>query len=222
MVVEAFMISGYPIIEKYFSVTPHQKSLLESLGNLYHEWNTRLNLVSRQDLPHLYVRHVLHSLSIAKMVQFLPESKILDVGTGGGFPTIPLAIMFPDVQFLAIDSIGKKVRAVQGMIDALSLPNVTTEQIRAEKVRGNFDFVLGRAVTRLPTFISWVKDRVSPVSRHEIPNGVLYLKGGDFDQEVSAINLPYKIYPIQSYFEDPFFETKKVVHIMFNQLKAPR
>ena len=206
-------IGGHRLIEKYFPLTVDKRALFDYLGEMYNLWNARLNLISRQDLPHLYVRHVLHSLSIAKVISFLPGTKILDVGTGGGFPTIPLAILFPQVQFHAIDSTGKKIQAVQSIVNELSLSNVTTEQIRAENLKGKYDFVLGRAIAQLPTFYKWVKDKISPNSLHPLENGILYLKGGDFQGELSQLSMPHSVYNIQDFFDDPFFETKKIVHI---------
>lgn len=185
---------------------------MERLGALYTEWNAKINVVSRKDIDELYVRHVLHSLGIAKVQRFKPGSDILDVGTGGGFPGIPLAILFPEVKFHLVDAIGKKIKVVQAVSDALGLDNVTASHQRAEKVKGQFDFVVSRAVTRMPDFVKWVKGKTKKDSVHELKNGILYLKGGDLSEELS----PYKnvaLYDLKDYFDDPFFETKKVVHL---------
>ena len=190
-------------------LSPAQQAQFEQIGPLYRAWNAKLNLISRKDIEHLAIRHVLHSLSIARVVTFQPASRVLDVGTGGGFPGIPLAILFPQTQFYLIDSIGKKINAVQHIANALALHNVVTHQVRAEAVAEKFDFVLGRAVTKLDVFCSWVKDNLKQQSHHSIPNGILYLKGDDPVQTA----MPHRVYALCDFFEDPFFATKQLVHL---------
>lgn len=200
------------VLSHFPDLTPEQISQMERLGPLYAEWNAKINVISRKDIDELYVRHVLHSLGIAKVQPFKAGSDVLDVGTGGGFPGIPLAIMFPEVNFLLVDAIGKKIKVVQAVADALGLKNVTASHQRAEKVKGQFDFVVSRAVTRMPDFVKWVKGKTKKESAHALKNGILYLKGGDLSEELA----PYKsvtLYDLDAYFEDPFFETKKVVHL---------
>lgn len=199
------------IFQHFQELSPQQQAQFRQLAPLYQTWNDKLNLISRQDIEHLYLRHVLHSLCIAKVVSFAPGTRILDVGTGGGFPGIPLAIMFPQAEFHLIDSIGKKVRAVQQMAEALGLVNVTTRQIRAENVTASYDFILGRAVTNLATFYGWVKKNIASPARNTIPNGILYLKG--MDQPLEKIPLRRHEYTIHDFFADSFFETKQLVHL---------
>ena len=207
-------MQGAEIIFQYFpDITPSQKKQFAALGEIYREWNEKINVISRKDIEQLYTRHILHSLGIAKVQPFLPGSKILDVGTGGGFPGIPLAILFPQTQFLLVDSIGKKITVVKNVAEALGLDNVDAQQQRAEKVKGKFDFVVSRAVTRMGPFHEWVKNKVASDSRHKLYNGILYLKGGDLKEEMEEAKLNYAIYKLSSYFEDPFFETKKVVYV---------
>ena len=173
------------IILKYFpGLTSQQQEKLSMLGPLYHDWNEKINLISRKDIGGLYEKHILHSLSIAKIIRFSGGSRILDVGTGGGFPGIPLAIMFPEVSFHLIDSIGKKIHVVKSIADALKLENVEAEQIRAEFVKAKYDFIVSRAVTQLPEFVKWVGKNVSKVQRNAMPNGIFYLKGGIPDEEI--------------------------------------
>jgi len=182
------------------------------LEDLYIDWNAQINVISRKDIEALYVKHVLHSLGIAKVQPFLPGSKILDVGTGGGFPGIPLAIMFPETQFVLVDSIGKKIKVVEAVAEALGLQNVTAIHARAEKVQGEFDFIVSRAVTKMDDFVKWVRKKIRRKNNHQLKNGVLYLKGGDLSEELQ--NFPSaKLYDLTDYFNDPFFETKKVVHV---------
>ncbi len=183
------------------------------LGDLYAEWNEKINVVSRKDIENLYVNHVLHSLGIAKVVSFRPETTVLDVGTGGGFPGVPLAILFPDVKFTLVDSIGKKITVVNAVSEALELRNVSARQVRAEDVRDRYDFVVSRAVTRMKEFYGWVRNRINPVSNHAIDNGILYLKGGDLDQELDELGRRYAVYDLTTYFRESFFETKKVVYV---------
>lgn len=201
---------GCEIIHHYFpNLSTQQSKQLHQLGNLYATWNQRLNLISRQDLQNLYLRHVLHALSIAKISDFKPNTRILDVGTGGGFPGIPLAILFPETAFHLVDSIAKKIHAVQAIAEALHLPNVTTQVIRAETLQRKYDFILGRAVTQLDTFCRWVKDKVAPKSFNELTNGILYLKGDDPVRLTQA----HDIYPFSKVIDHPFFATKQLVHI---------
>ncbi|MEZ4840932.1 MAG: 16S rRNA (guanine(527)-N(7))-methyltransferase RsmG [Flavobacteriaceae bacterium] len=197
----------------YFpELTEAQKRQFAELKNLYSYWNTQINVISRKDIDELYIRHVLHSLGIAKVQPFKPNTHILDVGTGGGFPGIPLAILFPDTQFYLVDSIGKKIKVVQEVASTLKLQNVKAEHIRAEKVKGEFDFIVSRAVTNMDDFVKWVKNKVAKKQQHELPNGILYLKGGDLTEELA--NFPKAtLYDLSDYFTEDFFETKKVVHI---------
>jgi len=200
-------------ITKHFTeLSETQIKQFKQLESLYKTWNAQINVISRKDIDALYLRHVLHSLAIAKIVQFNPKSRVLDVGTGGGFPGIPLAILFPKTKFVLVDSIGKKIKVVKEVSEALELKNVTAIHTRAEKVKGEFDFVVSRAVTKMDSFYHWVRKKVSPKHRHEIKNGILYLKGGDLNEELK--NFPKaKLYFIGTFFDYTFFETKKVVHI---------
>lgn len=201
------------IIEKYFpDISDVQRKQLGALEDLYKYWNAKINVISRKDIDALYERHVLHSLGIAKVVGFLPGSSVLDVGTGGGFPGIPLAVLFPKTQFLLIDAIGKKIKVVEEVCDALNLNNVKAQHTRAEKVQEEFDFIVSRAVTSMPDFVKWVRKRVKKDSVHPIKNGILYLKGGDLTEELASFPSA-TVYPLARYFEEPFFETKKVVHL---------
>jgi 16S rRNA (guanine527-N7)-methyltransferase len=203
------------IIQKYFShLNETQTALFKELEPLYADWNSKINVVSRKDLSELYERHVLHSLAIAKFIRFAPGTTVLDVGTGGGFPGIPLAIFFPAVKFHLIDSIGKKIRVVKGVAEALNLKNVTAEQIRAEQLKQKYDFVVSRAVTRLPEFVVWVRNKISNKQRNAIPNGILYLKGGDLKDEIQPFKKDIFVQNLSDYFEEDFFETKKLVHFI--------
>jgi 16S rRNA (guanine527-N7)-methyltransferase len=198
------------IIFRYFdTLSAKQREQFEQIGPIYKRWNEKLNLVSRKDIQHIYLKHVLHALSIAKVASFEPDTQVLDVGTGGGFPGIPLAIMFPQAQFYLVDSIGKKIRAVRHIAEELGLSNVSTRQIRAENIEGKYDFILGRAVTSLVAFYNWVNNNIACHNRHSIPNGVLYLKG----KEPIQISVPYFTYAIRDFFNDSFFETKQLVHL---------
>jgi 16S rRNA (guanine527-N7)-methyltransferase len=208
------MQDGLALIKKYFpDLSPEQEVQFGRLRELYEDWNSKINVISRKDIDELYVRHVLHSLGIAKVQPFLAGAQILDVGTGGGFPGIPLAILFPQASFYLVDSIGKKISVVQGVAEALGLQNVRAEQIRAEQVKGQFDFVVSRAVTRMKPFIGWVEKKVKQDSKHPLYNGILYLKGGDLDEELDETGLNYAIYNLPDFFEEEFFETKKVVYV---------
>lgn len=207
-------MQGAEIIFRYFpELSASQKKQFAALGELYAEWNEKINVVSRKDIEQLYTRHILHSLGIAKVQPFLPGSKVLDVGTGGGFPGIPLAILFPKTQFTLVDSIGKKITVVKNISEAMGLDNVDAINTRAENVKGRFDFVVSRAVTRMATFHAWVSNKVSTDSRHPLYNGILYLKGGDLQEEMEEAKLNYAIYELSNFFDDPFFETKKVVYV---------
>ncbi len=208
------MPSTVALIEKYFpKITADQRHKFADLQALYEDWNSKINVISRQDMDNLYEKHVLHSLGIAKVISFKPGSEILDVGTGGGFPGIPLAIMFPMVDFHLVDSIGKKIKVVKGVAEELGLTNISTQHERAENVDGTFDFIVSRAVTRITPFYGWVKDKVSKNNGHDIKNGILYLKGGDLDEELAELDRKLFIYDLPNYFEEEFFETKKVIHV---------
>ena len=202
------------LILKYFpGLTPEQQTQFAALDGLYREWNAQINVISRQDIDALYEKHILHSLSIAKIIQFKPGTEILDVGTGGGFPGIPLAIMFPMADFHLVDSIGKKIKVVQEVANALGLTNVKAEQARVEQLDTTYDFVVSRAVTRLKPFLGWVRYKIHKSGNNDRPNGVLYLKGGDLSEELAEIQDRYRVYDISDYFDEPFFETKKVIYI---------
>ena len=202
------------IILKYFpDLTSEQQQQYRQLPELYQHWNSQINVISRKDIDLLFERHVLHSLGIAKVISFLPGENVLDVGTGGGFPGIPLAIMFPDTQFFLVDSIGKKIKVVNEVAKAIGLKNLNAEHIRAEQVPGKFDFVVSRAVTQLKDFYPWVKGKFSKTSNNTIPNGILYLKGGDLQQEIAESGLAVKQFYLKDYFEEEFFETKQVIYV---------
>lgn len=202
------------IILKYFAgLSDLQLEQFGRLASLYEEWNTKINVISRKDIEQLYERHVLHSLSIAKIIQFKPGTKVLDVGTGGGFPGIPLAILFPETSFMLVDSIGKKIRVVNEVARALNLQNLTAEHVRVEDVKETFDFVVSRAVTAFPRFVSMVRSRVSVQSHNNLANGIIYLKGGDFEEEIKPFKQQIKTYELQSLFQEEFFETKKLIHM---------
>lgn len=201
------------LIKKYFpDLTSHQLDQFTAMQALYKDWNLKINVVSRKDIEELYLRHVLHSLGIAKVQEFNAGSNILDVGTGGGFPGIPLAILFPESQFHLVDSIGKKIKVVDEVSEGLELKNVKTTNSRVEEIKGEFDFIVSRAVAIMPSFVSWVKGKTAKNSTHELKNGILYLKGGDLSEELKTYKTA-KIFPLTDYFEEDFFETKKVVHL---------
>jgi 16S rRNA (guanine527-N7)-methyltransferase len=197
----------------YFpNLTAHQIAQFELLSTLYEDWNLKINVVSRKDIDEIYLRHVLHSLGIAKVQPFLPGSSILDVGTGGGFPGIPLAILFPEVQFHLVDSIGKKIKVVEEVRDGLELQNVKVSNARAETITGQYDFIVSRAVAEMETFVRWVKNRVTKKSIHELKNGILYLKGGNLTEEL--VSFPKAtVYRLPVFYKEDFFETKSVVHV---------
>jgi 16S rRNA (guanine527-N7)-methyltransferase len=207
-------LNNSDIIFHYFrDLSDSQKIQFTKLFDLYQDWNEKINVISRKDIDNLYVNHVLHSLSIGKIISFKPGAKILDVGTGGGFPGIPLAILFPETQFHLVDSIGKKITVVKNVAEALNLKNVKAEQVRAEQIKGEYDFIVSRAVTRLKEFYSWINRKVKKDSMHELYNGVLYLKGGDLEEELAELKKPHQIFDISDYFQEEFFETKKIVYL---------
>lgn len=201
------------ILQHFPGLNQRQIDQFAMLGDLYRHWNAQINVVSRKDLENLYERHVLHSLAIAKIFQFIPETQILDVGTGGGFPGIPLAIFFPEVRFTLIDSIGKKIKVVNEVSQALKLANVSALQTRVEEMKEKFDFIVSRAVTTLPEFCVWTLPRLLINGKNEKPNGILYLKGGDIESEIRATSLKFKTYEISEIFTGEFFETKKLIHL---------
>ena len=201
-------------ILKYFpEITAEQVAQFEQMGPLYTEWNSKINLVSRKDIDEIYTRHILHSLAIAKVIQFPSGASVLDVGTGGGFPGIPLAVLYPDVSFHLVDSIGKKIKVVNQVAEALDLKNVKGTIGRAEELKDKYDFVVSRAVTRLKPFYGWVKGKFNKQSAHEMKNGIFYLKGGDLKEELTESKLRYKLFKLPDYFEEEFFETKQVVYV---------
>jgi 16S rRNA (guanine527-N7)-methyltransferase len=207
-------IFGMEVLSRYFdALTAVQVEQYAALGEIYRSWNDKVNLVSRKDIDALYLHHVLHSLSIAKLIQPLPGAGILDAGTGGGFPGIPLAIMFPQARFTLADSIAKKTRVVASISSELKLDNVNVVTTRIESIHDAFDFITARAVTELPRIYGWVRKNIRPENRHEIPNGLLYLKGGDLSAETSMLSASYKIYPLTAWFTEEYFVTKSLVHI---------
>lgn len=202
------------IIKKYFpDLSSHQLQQFEMLKPLYSDWNQKINVISRKDADNLEINHILHSLAIAKIISFKAGTKILDVGTGGGFPGIPLAIMFPDCKFHLIDSIGKKITVVEAVAKEIGLQNLTAAKIRAEDVDEKFNFIVSRAVTTLPVFYNWIENKIISKNQNSIKNGVIYLKGGDLTEELKAFENRNTVYNISDYFEEDFFETKKIVHI---------
>lgn len=208
-------------IKKYFpELTERQIEQFDRLQPLYADWNEKINVVSRKDIENLYLHHVLHSLAIAKVVKFLPKADILDVGTGGGFPALPLALIFPESRFTAIDSIGKKIKVLSAVSEAVELTNLKAVQTREDRLPGTFDFVLCRSVTDLSTFITWVARKVKPKSRHALPNGILCLKGGDLKSEIEDARKKFGLsrtqiteYEIRDFFDEEYFETKKVIYV---------
>ena len=204
------------VFDHFPDLSPTQRQQFEQLYALYADWNSRINVISRKDIDTLYLRHVLHSLGIAKVMAFQPGAHVLDVGTGGGFPGIPLAILYPEAQFHLVDSIGKKITVVNAVAEGLGLTNVNGQQIRAEQLKQKYDFIVSRAVTRLKPFLQWVKGKVKTNHQHTLANGLLYLKGGDLNDELTETKRRHKLYPLTDYFTDPFFETKLVVYIPFN------
>ncbi|GAB3519966.1 16S rRNA (guanine(527)-N(7))-methyltransferase RsmG [Emticicia fontis] len=210
------MPANIDILTKYFpKLTDKQREQFEQLQELYSFWNSQINVVSRQDIENLYEKHVLHSLGIAKVLNFKHGTEILDVGTGGGFPGIPLAILFPECHFHLVDSIGKKIKVVTEVAQAVGLKNLTAQHERAENVAGDYDFIVSRAVTRLKPFYEWIKDKVTRNQFNDLKNGILYLKGGDLEEELQEFGKKYKLYNLSDYYEEEFFETKKVVYVPF-------
>lgn len=204
------------IVAKYFKeLSDSQLNQFEQLESLYKDWNSKINVISRKDFSSFYIEHVLHSLGIAKVCSFKKETEILDIGTGGGFPGIPLAILFPQTEFQLIDSIGKKIKVVQAIANALELKNIKAKQERAENINKKYDFVISRAVTQMPKFMEWVDGKIKFNSINQIENGILYLKGGDLREEMRSIKNPYVEYSLNDYFEEEFFLTKKVVHVKY-------
>ncbi|MBL4560143.1 MAG: 16S rRNA (guanine(527)-N(7))-methyltransferase RsmG [Labilibaculum sp.] len=202
------------IIKKYFpNLTEEQNQKFSRLKELYAFWNEQINVISRKDMDSLYEHHVLHSLAIAKVIQFTPGTKIMDVGTGGGFPGIPLAILFPECNFYLIDSIGKKIKVVTEVAKALELGNIKAEHIRVQQITNRFDFIVSRAVTAFPKFVNMVKKNSKAKDQNSLPNGIIYLKGGDFEDEISEYGSRISLYECSDYFKEEFFETKKVVHL---------
>jgi 16S rRNA (guanine527-N7)-methyltransferase len=203
------------MIKTYFpEITSKQEEQFNKLNDLYSFWNAQINVISRKDVDNFVERHVLHSLAIAKVIQFKPGTSILDIGTGGGFPGIPLAIMFPECQFHLVDSIGKKIKVVEEVALALGLTNVKATHDRAENIKNKYDFIVSRAVTRMINFMPWTKHKFRPQSFNSFPNGILYLKGGDIHEELNEVDTRKfpTIYEIPTFFKEEFFETKKVVY----------
>lgn len=202
------------LIIKYFpDLTDDQKAHFIKLDELYRFWNAQINLISRKDIDNLYLHHILHSLALTKVISFNNGARVMDVGTGGGFPGIPLAIMFPEVQFHLVDSIGKKIKVVKEVASALNLPNVTAEHIRVEQIKEKYDFIVSRAVTTLPEFYNWVQGKVSKQKRHKITNGLFYLKGGDLIQEIEPFKKKASVFSISDFFQEEYFITKKIVYL---------
>jgi 16S rRNA (guanine527-N7)-methyltransferase len=202
------------LIYKYFNnLNEIQKQQIDALEDVYRFWNTQINVISRKDIDGLYERHILHSLAIAKFISFKAGASVLDVGTGGGFPGIPLAILFPETSFHLVDSIGKKIKVVNEVAQTIGLKNVKASHIRAEQINDKYDFVISRAVTRLGEFYPWVQNKFKKDSMHALPNGILYLKGGDLTEEIKESKLNAEIYPLTDFFSEEFFETKSLVYV---------
>ncbi|MFI5202896.1 MAG: 16S rRNA (guanine(527)-N(7))-methyltransferase RsmG [Flavobacteriales bacterium] len=204
------------LILKYFpDLTPEQQKQFRLLQPVYTDWNAKINVISRKDINSFYEHHVLHSLAIAKIIQFKDKTRIVDIGTGGGFPGIPLAILFPKCSFTLVDSIGKKIHLVNEVIKEIGLSNVTTLNHRAENLTLTCDFIVSRAVTQMPVFVGWIQKLIQPGGANALKNGILYLKGGDLTEELAGINYLVKEFPISGFYTEPFFETKKVVYVQF-------
>lgn len=200
-------------IKKYFNhLSEKQLSQFEQLKSVYEQWNAKINVISRKDMDLFYLHHVLHSLAIAKVISFLPENEVLDVGTGGGFPGIPLAILFPETKFTLVDSIGKKIKVVEEVTKSVDIKNVTAINCRVEQIDKKFDFIVSRAVTQMPEFVKWVEGKIKKQSKNSLENGILYLKGGDLTEELSSFK-NVRLYNISDFFSEDFFETKKIVFL---------
>jgi 16S rRNA (guanine527-N7)-methyltransferase len=208
------MHTGTELIPHYFpGLSDTQLEQFARLGDLYDDWNSKINVISRKDMEQFYIHHVLHSLGIAKVMEFQPETKVLDIGTGGGFPGIPLAILFPDTHFHLVDSIGKKINVVKDVVKQLKLTNVEAQQARAEELVRKYDFIISRAVTRMANFYPWVKNKIRTEDFNEFQNGILYLKGGEVDEEMEELDKSYVVYHLDDYFQEVYFETKKVIYL---------
>jgi 16S rRNA (guanine527-N7)-methyltransferase len=206
------------LITRYFpDLSDRQKEQFEQLGELYNEWNARINVVSRKDMEHLYTRHILHSLAIAKVCKFEAGAKIVDIGCGGGFPSVPLAIMFPDAEFVGVDSIGKKIRVVEGIVEGAGIKNLRAVNSRAEQLGEKFDYVVSRAVTEMAKFLPWAWVLLRKGEAGTLKNGILYLKGGDLAEELAATRRKWDLYDIHTMFDDEFFDTKRVVYTPFDK-----
>ncbi len=211
------------LITKYFpGLSEGQLSQFAQLDSLYREWNEQINVISRKDIDLLYERHILHSLGIAKVMSFKPGTRVMDIGTGGGFPGIPLAILFPETTFLLIDSIGKKIKVVEEVAQAIGLTNLTAVHGRAEEVDEKFHFIVSRAVTRLKPFFGWTKNKYSAEQFNDLKNGILYLKGGDLDEEIKELNKPVQLFNLSDFFQEEFFETKKVLYVPVNNVSSKK
>lgn len=202
------------LIRHYFpQLSDSQQQRFSMMKEVYSEWNEKINVVSRKDIEALEVHHILHSLAIARVISFKPGTRVMDVGTGGGFPGIPLAVLFPEVDFYLVDSIGKKIHVVNEVVRELGLKNVKAQQLRVEMVDKRFDFIVSRAVTAFPDFVKLVRGKIDGKGINALPNGILYLKGGDFNEEVKAFRKQLLVYPVSTFFSEPYFETKKVIYL---------